>query len=202
VLVTESDYVALTGDEDTATVLVTAALEEAQRYIEEELQRPLEFGLRIEDLKVYPNGRVYPSATPLVATPSDAMYGIIDESSIYYGWGRDPIINWGGLEWGADLFSSGWAPGQTMPVVEITYQGGFTDENLPVVLKRAIIRLAGALLKERSAKGRRIQANIPAGATNVSVGDVSVSLAIPDAGVSALVPGLSQSIRKYKRREL
>lgn len=169
-------YRRLTGDSTTPDATVTAALTDAQRLVEEYLRRPLEKAERTEQLRVYRlgDGRriVYPSATPITAVPA----GLIVEGV--------------GVT-GQDLLSgfAAWLGSETGHT-SLTYTGGYTAAQLPLTIGREIARLAQQLTQPVAA--------VPAGATDVRVGDVSVSYAVPTGG--PLDGAARAALRGYRRR--
>lgn len=173
-------YQAITGDTSSATASVETAIADAQGLLEDQLGRPLELDERTERLRVFPDGRVYPSATPLVSVPTGAT---ISGASIIDGTPAGSFLR------PADF-------------AEVTYTGGFDPAEddrssvtyVPVDLARAIAWAAKAILSPASF------GDIPAGATSATVGDVSLSWGpggSPGTGVVGFSP---QLVRRWRRR--
>lgn len=177
-LVSVERYRKITGDTATDEDYVKEALADAQRLIEEELDRPLAIGDRTEKLPVI-NGVVYPIVTPIIS----ADYQIRNSVALV-----DPSID-GGLLSGNDYpFHA-----------TVSYRGGFTQQTLPVRLREAIARTAHRALNT----GAVTSSEIPDGAKTIKNGDVSITFG--DEGVgstsSAILPSILDSIRRYRRQE-
>lgn len=179
-LISIARYREITGDTSTASAVVETAITDAQAILEDLLRRPLEQAQRTERLRVFPDGRVYPRATPIISAAAGAdIYG-------------NAIVD--GTPAGTFLEPDDYA--------SVTYTGGYdpaeTDlsavDYVPVELQRAVAWGAYSVL--RPADG--VQA--PAGASAVSVGDVSVSYGpggAPAAGEVQFDRGL---IRRWRWR--
>lgn len=156
-LVSVSTYQAITGDTASATSAVDRALGEAQRLLEEYLGRGLESMERTERCRVFPDGRLYPRCTPITAVPS---------GSVIYG---------AGIAAGGPTGTPSWLTPDTH--TDLTYTGGYDPAEddmaeatyVPVILQRAVAWAAKAILTP----GDGLE--IPAGATAITVGDVSIS---------------------------
>lgn len=193
-LVSEDRYRQITRDVTTASVSVTGQLVEAQRIIEDELRRPLEYGTGTETLPVYRDpdsgrGCVYPRRYPIESVPADVGYQVGSPAELIGV--ATPVTDW--IIEGGQLGSS----------ASVTVTGGWravddpsvTDANrIPAKLERAIALLARALLVQP------VEA-LPAGVTAASVGDVSVTYGGPqEGGPLGLVPGLCDLIDGYEYR--
>lgn len=179
-LISVTRYQSITGDTTSATGVVETAIEDAQQLLEERLRRPLETAQRTERMRQYPDGRVYPAATPITAGPTGSTtYGVALADAAPAGSFLQP----------ADEY------------VDVTYTGGFdpaeTDRSavtyVPVELQRAVAWAAKALLSSPPSAA-------PAGATSITVGDVSVSYGpggAPSSGEVVFDAGL---VRRWRRR--
>ncbi len=176
-VVTYETYVSITGDASTASSAVEEALVEAQALVEEELDRPLELEERTELLRLQ-NGRIYPSATPIL----DAPFTIDDGYSLSGVYG--------------DLVT-GPLDSDT-PRVLVTYTGGYTAETLPRRLREAICRAA-----QRHLHPSPLPADLPTGAEAVRVGDVQITYGSSGLGASGRTLTVSdlKSIRPFRRME-
>lgn len=184
--VTVAGYRLRTGDATSLSSAVSAAIEEAEEMLEEELRRGLANEERTETLRIYPtygetvdlwawSGRVYPRAWPITASTlvidGRALFGATPDNHPFTGI-VEPVVT---------------------PRATITYTGGFTAATLPVTLAQAIYDLAKPLAQE--------EAPALVGASSMRVGDVSVTYTeTPSTGIDALVPGLSLRIRRYRNR--
>lgn len=179
-LVTTALYQSLTGDTDSATADVALALVSAQKIVEEYLRRPLANEERTETVR-FSGGRLYPKATPITEAPDGIT--IVPGSRALVGASPD-----GGPFWPA-------VGDSTYPAsATITYTGGYTASTLPRTIAAVISSLAYQLLHVTD------DSEVPAGATSVSVGDVSVSFGDgTDPGVE-LNAAQRQSIKPWRRR--
>lgn len=182
-LVTVARYRAITGDTETATSAVTAAIEDATAALESELGRPLAEDEREE--RMYPgrDGTMYPLATPVL----DAGDYTIDGSTL-----RGPTFGWPSLVGPTDY-------------VTVTYRGGFVERSanptapnrLPPYVERDVAWAAYALMRPVPAL-----ASLPAGTGSAQVGDVSIGAA-GSSPLSAASVGMSwsrESLRLRRRR--
>lgn len=181
------DYWAVTGDIVTPPNDILDAIDQATTLLEDELQRPLRSAERTETLELWPDyafpfGWVYPSATPITA--ADPAIAVLHPSST----SRVRIQS---------LPASPISPFPTLPLyIPLTYTGGYTTTTCPPTLRRAIARLAKALTTPVTAG-----AGLPANAVGpVRVGDVSFTLAPTGSDLDALVPGISITVRGFRKR--
>lgn len=180
-LISVATYQSITGDTTSATAVVETAVKDAQGLLEDRLRRPLELASRTERLRRFPDGRVYPSATPITSGPA---------GSTVYGAALADAAPAGSFLQPADEY------------VDVTYTGGFdpTEDDrsavtfVPVDLARAVAWAARAIVSGVSASSP------PAGARSVTVGDVSVAYGpdgAPSAGEIVFDAGL---VSRYRRR--
>lgn len=153
-LISITRYREITSDTATASAVVETAIEDAQALLEDQLRRPLEQAARTERLRVFPDGRVYPRATPIVSAAAGAdIYG----ASIVDGTPDGTFLQ-------PDEFA------------EVTYTGGYdpaeTDmsavDYVPVELQRAVAWAAYTIVNAATSAA-------PPGARSVTVGDVAVT---------------------------
>lgn len=185
-------YRVVTGDVTTAASAVSANLLEAEGMLDDALHRKLAYGEYTETLPLLEQGRVHPSAVPVLSVTGDAVIG-------ENGWSVYELYpdERGGFP---VLIDDPWRPWSDSPFATITYVGGYTDATAPPTLKRSVCRLAYALTTPASTS----PGGVPAGATSVRLGDAQVTFADPVDGdgatVDALVPGLWRQVRGYKHR--
>jgi hypothetical protein len=176
--VTVAGYRLHTGDQTNASA-VSGRLLEAEDLLDEELRRHLALAERTETFKMYPDGRVYPDAYPIVSSDltidGRALRGATTTSDVA-------------------TFVAYWPDYCPPATAEVTWTGGYDADTLPVTLRHALYELAAALAAPRPVA-------VPVGATSASVGDVSVSFADgSDTGIDAFVPGLSDRVCRYRNR--
>lgn len=165
-LVSVMQYREITGDSETATAEVERVLTEAQGLLEGELRRPLEQQSYTETLVLLSDPRTgvalaFPTVTPIVSVDGDLSH-----------------VN--GVIYGATPTSSPFVDAFAGPptTTTITYVAGFDPEEddptsrfyTPRQIVRDIAWCAKALLAPLDAPS-----TVMAGATSVSVGDVSVT---------------------------
>lgn len=192
-LVTVQEYRDITRDVNTAAEEVSARIEEATDLVEEYLQRRLRFGTYTEELEIWDAAYAYPEVTPIVSVPSGASYAIdvgavrfrsvlSDLSLNDWLWYADPpggIVN---------------SPGIRPLYATLVYDGGYTNATCPQTLKRGIARVARGLVVTNP---QRVL-----GATSISVGDVSVSYPKAIGDIDVLVPGITITLKPYKRKRV
>lgn len=174
-------YRTITGDTTSASAVVEAAVVEAQHLLEERLRRGLELDERTERVKLFPDGAVFPSATPLVAVPAGATVQ------------------------GAAVLGAGPSGTFLRPDdhTTLTYTGGYDpDEDdvsaatyVPVELARAVAWAAKAIIDRAAAT-----LEIPEGAISVRVGDVAVSWGPGGAPAGGEVIFPASLVRRYRWR--
>ena len=177
-LVSATRYAQITGDTTSATGAVEAALADAQSMLEAELRRGLELAERTERVRVHPDGRVYPSSTPLTAGPAGSTIA------------------------GVALVGAVSPMGGEDDYAEVTYTGGFDpDEDdrsavtcVPVELARAVAWAARAILTPADG------IEVPAGATSVAVGDVSVSWGPGGSPATGEIVFPRRLVRRWRHR--
>lgn len=159
------------------------AIDESQELIEDFLKRPLDSASRTEQCLIHPANRIYPRATPIAAVSA----GTIEND----GYAVSGISPDGGP------FVDFYRQSQYV-YATVTYTGGFTSVTAPRTLKRAVMRLAHAIIVPPAESSM-----IPVGATSVSLGDASVSFAEPTGSggeIDALVPGLTRTLKRWRVR--
>lgn len=150
-------YKAITGDLASSPEAFASAASSAQDLLEDALDRVglLESAVRTESMPVSDSGYVYPTATPV--TVADG-WTIRDNSLLG---GRTDLGEWVGLI-GSD------EPAYT----DVTYTGGYTWATLPEYARRDLASATWALLHPPDLSSTTAT---PAGASSVSVDDVSIS---------------------------
>jgi hypothetical protein len=170
-LVTLADYRALGQDADTPDNTVTALLPVAQGLVELELGRvgQLELAAQQEELEVWNDNLVYPTAIPIdSATPgfvTAKKFRPTGTSLVHY---VDPLPGFGYPSWSGGAYV-GLCPRRAL----VSYTGGYDDTTAPYPLKLAIVRLVKTLLPGSGG----LLAQAPAGTKGITVGDVSITLA-------------------------
>lgn len=180
-LISVDQYQSITGDVTSASAVVETALEDAQSLLEDRIGRGLEMVERTERVRVFPDGIVYPAVTPLVTVPAGAS---IQGSAVSGGTPAGSFLT------PADDHST------------LTYTGGYdpdeTDRSaatyVPVELARAIAWAARAIISPASF------GEVPAGATSVTVGDVSLSWGPGGSPAQGEVVFSSGLLRRWRRR--
>lgn len=163
-------YRRITHDNDTADADVELALADAQAFLEDETERGFELAERTEVLHYSADGYVYPSTTPIVSVSAPA----------------NSTIDGGRVRTGSHLsVSIGSSDTATL-----TYTAGYAEGEFPRHLVSLVARLAYAGLPHTS--------NVPEGATSVTVGDVSYTIA---SAVSSDT-SLNREVRRWDRKRL
>lgn len=160
-LLTYERYVTLTGDTTTASAAVEAAIPEAEVAVAEYLGRHLELGEYTDRLYIDVDGRVYPKAIPVASVPASATYQVWDNLTLSYVTPTFDFL----VEW--PTMGDGYLENQ--PRADVTYTGGWTADTAPQKVLRAIARAAWRLANPAPME------DAGAGATSMSVGDVSVT---------------------------
>jgi hypothetical protein len=196
-LVTIPQYRQTTKDTTTENEDVTEALLDAEQMVCERCVKTLRYGQYVETQYVYPDGKVYPSATPLDRTkpilaggqsiynPATTQSAVIQGAGVLVGWFQPaylPVL-------------SGSIPPQTV----ITYWGGYqpyqadpaTTQSLPRSLATILARVAYYSIMAKPLDG--VQGN---NIKSISVGGVSISGDL-DSFLQA-DSGLRRDMRKWR----
>lgn len=195
-------YRVRTGDQTTAASAVEEALEDAESITQHWLGRILQYGEHTERLKVWPReGFVYPAAVPVASVQASASYDVYDEASIrnvspdddvFPNFLRANVMDDYNQGIGGNI-GSGYET--YYPYGTVTYHGGWTEETMPVILKRYICKVARALITGKPEGGPGA-----AGATMLRVGDVQVSY--PKETIAGMLnqfaPGMVAAIASLK----
>jgi hypothetical protein len=175
-LVSAAEYQQVTKDVTTDMSYVNELLAEALEDLSHKCQRTFIYGQYTESQRLYPNGMVYPSATPIdinqaifsgteIYNPATDNTGssIVQGDGVWVGW-------FSPLPWMP--YYTGVVPAQTV----ITYWGGFQNPAvaspgfaLPSALKRLICKIAFYRANPV------MLANMPGGVKSMSVNGVSIS---------------------------
>lgn len=187
VLVSVDRYQVITGDTDSATAQVETAIADAGRLLADDLGRPdILYGTHTETLQLWPHpqtgvAQAYPSVVPVhsestgLEVRDDVIYGASPDSS--------PSLD---------------AYGAPPTAATLTYTAGWKADGTgraktPGLVERDLAWCAHALLRP-SATTR-----IPAGATQVKLGDAAVTFASPQTpGAAGIV--WSKATMRWKRR--
>lgn len=140
-------YRALTGDLESYDGDVADMLVRVQGVVEGRTRRHFDSGTYTETLPVLADGKVYPSAVPLVSAT---------------GYSATQV----GPTWIQVGISDSWRGDE----VTVTYIGGYDEDAMPPELQLLVAQIARRLLPASVPA-----AAVPAGATSVKVGDVSYS---------------------------
>ncbi len=160
-LVLQAAYERITGDVASAEADVTAALDEAQALLEDQLGRELASKVRLERMYPDTSGRVYPHVTPVTVPPP----GLLIDGDTLYSIGPFPQVP-------SFIFEGNWA--------DLTYTGGYVERSanptasnrLPEHVERDLCWCAFRIL--RPAQFAAL-AGMPAGASRVVLGDAQVA---------------------------
>lgn len=168
-LVSPEQYQAVTGDIVSSIDNVEAMITEAIDDLSRECRRTFVYGQYTEAQYLYPNGMVYPSATPIdVNMPVVSGVEIYDPTTDNTG---SSIIQGDGI-WCGWFSPLPWMPfytGVVPPQTVLTYWGGYTQATLPGKLKRMICKVSYYRLNPVALQG------MPGGVKSMSVGGVSIS---------------------------
>ncbi len=183
-IATLADYRDLVNDSFSTPENVTAMLARAESIVVRRTERHWEQGTYTEQLRLYDNGLVYPSDTPIVSV-SDPAGAIITGNAIGSGSWTWPTIN---LE--PDFFS------QTVyPLVSVIYVGGYAPGTFPEELLAVQCEIAQFKLSPPSMVG------VPAGAQQIKVSTRGQGFSgVRMGGSSALPPSIRATLRELKVR--
>lgn len=187
-VVSAARYRIVTLDTTSTDSQVTARIETAEALVSEWLRRPLEREERTEKVRVLPDGRSYPKATPIdsVSVPTG---GLVEDTATLHAVTPDSF------PWFDEPYQPYGHPRST-----ITYIGGWLGRDdpaaddttrLPATVERYISMLACAL----AGPG---ESGYPAGATSVTLGDASITFAAPSDDLDVLVPGTTRALKPWR----
>lgn len=192
-----ADYQWLTGDRTSTPADVAQAIADAVVMAEEELVRTIGYGQYTENLYLYENGMVFPSAVPIdptkPITSGEQIYNPATDNaagSIIQGFGV-----WVG--WFSPL---PWMPvwsGVIPPQTNVTYMGGYqpyktvggSTPGLPPKLARVLARIAYYILHPNMLQ--------PMGQKSVAIGGVSLSGDL--SSMMIVDPQLKRDLRRFRR---
>lgn len=160
-LLTTSYYRDLTGDTASPDAAVASAASAAQDLLEADLARSgyLESEERSEVCLLYPDGTLYPTATPITAI--DGGYTVVDDT--VYGAVPD-VVEFTGL------IDTTREPKRAT----ITYTGGYTTATCPEPVLQDLAWATYAILNGTSSK-TSAATSATAGASSVRLGDVAIT---------------------------
>lgn len=190
-LLTIGRYRIITGDTTSASAVVEDAIEDATALLEQDLRRKLESDEYEERLKIhyatsFAGGRVYPSVTPVTAVGDDD-HEIVTTTTLQ---GVSPDTN-------DNPFFGAYEPHAT-----VTYTGGYVERTanvgdsnvLPPYVEYDLAWAAHSLLRPSELT------SVPAGATAVRVGDVSVNYGSPTSSRAKSSTRWSDATLRLRRR--
>jgi hypothetical protein len=187
-------YQKITGDQKSCIPDIEEAVNEAVEDLSHECRRTWLYGQYTEAQRLYANGMVYPSATPIDVTMP--ITSNLDDTTPLY----DPTTdNLGSSVIQGDGIWVGWfSPLPWMPVFAgvlpaqtvLTYWGGFTQTTLPSKVQRMIAKIVYYRLNPYMLQG------MPGGVKSMSVNGVSIS-----GDLSSMMdsdPALKSAIRRWR----
>jgi hypothetical protein len=188
-----------TQDLSTTSYPVSGAIADCLDTIQRKLKRTLTYAQYTENLYVYKNGIVYPSAYPLDRNMPVSSTSSTPGNAIFQGAGI-----WVG--WFVPLPALPVWEGVVPPQTDVTYWGGYSGSlsqpptpgvsgpPIPFKLKRAICRAAWFLRNPAALTG------MPGGVTSINQGGVAIGT---KEGLSSFVesdPALCHDLRGFVRR--
>jgi hypothetical protein len=190
-LVSVQQYQDTTTDILSSVNDVADTIQEVVGDLCRELGRTLLYGEYTESQRLYANGMVYPSATPI-----DVNQPFYSGSQLY-----NPLsdnVNGSSIIQGDGVWVGWFSPLPFMPVymgvipaqTDITYWGGYTQSTLPGKLKRVICLITYYRLNPVVLQG------MPGGVRSMSVNGVSIS-----GDLSSMMdtdPNLRRAIRGWR----
>jgi hypothetical protein len=189
-LVSAQQYQKITKDVASGIDDIDDMITEVIWDLSQECRRTLVYGEYTEAQYLYPNGMVYPSATPIdVNQPVISGVEVYDPATDNTG---SSIIQGDGV-WVGWFSPLPWMPfytGVVPPQTVLTYWGGYTQQTIPPRLRRIICTVALYRLNPVVLLG------MPGGTKSMSVGGVSIS-----GDLSSLMdtdPALRKAIRKWR----
>jgi hypothetical protein len=192
-LLSRVDYRNMTGDLSALDNDVDDALVTAQQALEEFLRRPLELATRTETVRIHPDGRAYPLATP-IASITDPVGALIRDTAVLGLWPQqNPLWD---ILYEPYRYGPGGQGGEfdtTLPLATITYSGGYTAITLPRKLRQANADLARLELAAFQP--------LTAAVTRATVGDVSVAYSQP-MDRSGAETAIFNQVRGWRRSEI
>jgi hypothetical protein len=192
-LITPEDYLRITRDTDSEESDIEQALLDTLDETARKCNRTWLYGQYEENLYLYRNGMVFPSATPI-----DINQTIVSGSEVFDPQGG---VNSESVVQGAGVWVGWFTPLPWMPVwtgvlpsqTVLTYWGGFAQPTVPVALKRLWARVCYHYLHPVTMPG------LPMGAKSTGVGGVSISGDLSSITMSD--PQLKRDIRRWSRRQ-
>lgn len=185
-IATLADYRDLVDDTFSTPEDVTAALARAEGVVVRRTERHWVQAQYTERLRLYQDGLVYPSDTPIVSV-SDPAGATITGNAIGSGSWTWPTAN---LE--PDFFST-----NPLPLVSVTYVGGYLPGTFPEELVAVQCEIALLKLNPPSMVG------VPAGAQQIRTSTRGQGFSgVRMGGSSALPPSIRATLRELKVRRL
>jgi hypothetical protein len=190
-IATLKDYRRITKDMTSYDGDILIELTAAQNYVEDFTERKFESATRAETLYQYSDGKVYPSATPIISvdTPVDATIIGNAISTFVYAF-PDPIINWHSMYTISNVYS---LSRPERPTIDVVYTGGYEEGQIPEDIIRIVCKIANLSLNTSLIQ-------VPAGATSIKTGDVQILG--KDLGDTIDVPAsIIRTLRAWRRQE-
>lgn len=210
-LVSLAQYRSLINDIQSDDTDAVNALADALYMLSQQCKRTFPYGTYNENLYLYANGMVFPSATPIDhSMPIQSAAGI-EDSNLIYNPATDGLVGEGSIIQGAGVWVGWFTPLPWMPVwtgvippqTYITYTGGYQPyqatpdlitgqtPTLPPLLAFILVRITFYLLFPVMLQG------MPSGVKSMSVGGVSMSGSL--SSMMLVDPQLRADIRRFTR---
>ena len=196
-LLTVDDYIRLTGDSASDPSDIETFIADCLDETARKCNRTWLYGNYTENLYLYTNGMVFPSATPI-----DVNQQIVAGSEVFNPGNENvqtetsnSVVQGAGI-WVGWFTPLPWMPvwtGVIPPQTVVTYWGGFVQETVPVPLKRLWARVVWNYLHPVTLDG------LPLGAKSSSVGGVSLSGDL--SSMTMHDPQLKRDLRRWTRRQ-
>ena len=197
---TYAEYVLITGDSATPSAEVETNLDSALALIESHCERLFESNTYVDETSEvwFIDGLqyVYPHETPITSVPSGQSYAVdLPYDTRIVGVSLNAISN-------DPVSNSLWMWGEVTPYAvrerpyfaTYTYTAGYTHATCDPRLRRAICQLAFKL--------KTFNPLTPLGASQVSVGDVSVTYPTAVDSLDYILPGISFLLKPFERKRV
>lgn len=192
-LLSAEDYQWITKDNDSNPADIEQAIIDTEELTAIECTRSWRYGQYTENLFLYKNGQVFPSACPIdLNQPIKAGSEVFNPAGV--GPGQPTSTIQGAGIWVGWFTPLPWMPvwtGVIPPQTIVTYWGGIMAETMPMAMKRLFARVAWHVLHPVVLTGR------PLGAKSVGIGGLSVG---GDLSSMTLVdPQLKRDLKRFRR---
>lgn len=187
-IATLADYRELTGDNYSTSEAVTAMLPRTEAIVVRRTERHWVLATYTEELRLYQDGLVYPSDTPITAVINPAG-GTISGNGKAIGSGS---WTWPTINLEPDFFTQA-----EYPTVTVTYTGGYAPGQFPEELVAAQCELTLYKLSPPQMVG------VPAGTQQIRVSTKGQGFAgVRMGGSSAIPPSIRATLRELKVRRV